>query len=324
MINPTRDETWRYVRSCQDVSAGPVDGRCLRGAQFTLIRPGRLTPDAAVELYASVSPEAQIARDPGPDSIWYVVSVDGTPIAWLTRAAEVVTPPGDFTSAQLDELPSAVAALSDLTRQAVIELALLRDRREQRVPGDSPRPAFDNTVHATERGPRVLVADPADPTLTVWVRITADLDATRHRLAEAITTSAAVEPRILDLDGFGTYGTNRTTFDLPVLCAVAHLADTYDLPVRTVGDWLELAAANTDPTPEQVTAGCADAYLGVFKTQRTFAIAERDRLGWTRALAVAGIPDMLFGLDRFTRLLFDSTVHGLSLNDGSLAVFKRT
>ena len=50
---------------------------------------------AARDLQASVyRPHSTPA---GPDTIWYVVSSDGTPVAWLTHHATVVTPPADLT-----------------------------------------------------------------------------------------------------------------------------------------------------------------------------------------------------------------------------------
>ncbi|MEV6923973.1 hypothetical protein AB0M46_05595 [Dactylosporangium sp. NPDC051485] len=324
---------WQQISACLDVTTARLSGRCLRRAMFALIPPGQLTPDAALQLHASI--QQPIAASAGPDTIWYVVSVDGTPVAWLTRAAAVITPAADLSTFQLDLQQQAAAALSQLTRSAILELAALRDQREQRIPGDPPVGLDDEPTPGREPGPRVLVADPADPTLTFWSRITPDPDVSCAHLAAVTgmtvpaadggtnTDLAAVPPRILNVHGYGRYADNRDTFDLTVLCAIERLAADHDLPAAAVGDWLRLeAGSSADPGPEQITAAFADAYTGLYPGRRDFTIAERDRLGWTTALAAAGIPDRLFDLDAFTALLFDRHVHGIPIG-GRLAVFRR-
>jgi len=332
MTRTSQSIAWQQISACLDVTTARISGRCLRRAVFALIPPGRLAPEAALQLHASI--HQPISAPAGPDTIWYVVSVDGTPVAWLTRGATVITPAADLSTFQLDLQQQAVAALSHLTRSAILELAGLRDHREQRVPGDPPI-GLDESAPGREPGPRVLVADPADLTLTFWSRITPDPDVSRAHLA-AVTGMAlpaadggirtglsTAQPRILDVHGYGRYADNRDTFDLTVLCAIERLAADHDLPVAAVGDWLRLeAGSSADPGPEQITAAFADAYTGLYPGRRDFTIAERDRLGWTTALAAAGIPDRLFDLDAFTALLFDRHVHGIPVG-GRLAVFRR-
>jgi hypothetical protein len=333
MTRASQTIAWQQISACLDVTTARISGRCLRRAVFALIPPGRLAPAAALQLHASI--HQPITTPAGPDTIWYVVSVDGTPVAWLTRGATVITPAADLGTFQLDLQQQAVTALSRLTRSAILELAGLRDQREQRIPGDPPVGVDDEPAPGREPGPRVLVADPADPTLTFWSRITPDPDVSRAHLAAVTgmavpaadggtsTDLSAVQPRILDVHGYGRYTDNRDTFDLAVLCAIERLAADHDLPTAAVGDWLHLEAGSiADPGPEQITAAFTDAYAGVHPGRRAFAIAERDRLGWTTALATAGIPDRLFDLDAFTALLFDRHVHGIPIG-GRLAVFRR-
>ncbi|WP_433616829.1 hypothetical protein ACQP2P_15955 [Dactylosporangium sp. CA-139114] len=319
MTRSTQTDAWRLIRACADVTAGRLTGRCLRAVYPAPIPPGALAPDAARQLHDSIYRTGDTPA--GPDSIWYVVSSDATPVAWLTRNATVITPPADRTSYQLDHQTKAVAALSQLTRRALQELAVLRDVREGRVHDQSPYPVpspldpFDT---------RVLAAHPADPTLTFWTPIGADLDTSRTHLAKLTGVPAGVEPLIVDTFGYGDYGRHREVFDLPVLCTIERLAAQQHLPADVIGDWLDLAGASRgNPTPEQIEAAFADAFAGIHDTRRGFAGTERDRRGWTAALDAAGIPASLFHLDAFTNHLFGADAHEVRLHDGRIAVFRR-
>lgn len=321
-MNPTTQaEAWRQIRDCADVRVGRLTGRCLRRTYLTPVLPGTLTEDAALQLHASVYPPT--GTPPGPDAIWYVVSCDGTPVAWLTRAADVVTPPADLTDYQRHIQTQAVAALSQLTRQALRELAKLRDEREHRTHSYSPPVRPDG--RPADTGTRILVAAPADPTLAFWIRLTADLTASRLHVATVTGVAEGNDALILDVDGYGTYGERRARFDLPMLCTIEHLATQHELPAAAIGTWLNLAGASTtDPAPDTVTAAFTDAYAGIHATPHTFARTERDRNGWTKALAAAGIPDRYFNLDAFTEHLFRVEVHRVDLDDERIAVFRRT
>ncbi|MFG2042202.1 hypothetical protein [Dactylosporangium sp. NPDC048998] len=320
MNHTTQAEAWRQIRACADVRVGRLTGRCLRHTYLTPVLPGTLTEDAALQLHASVYPSP--STPPGPDTIWYVVSCDDTPVAWLTRAAEVVTPPADLSDYQRHIQTQAVAALSQLARTALLELAKLRDKRDHRTHSDLP--AFRPDGRPADAGTRVLVADPADPTLTFWTRVTADLPASRLHVATVTGVAEGNDALILDVHGYGAYGERRARFDLPILCTIEHLATAHDLPAATIGTWLNLAGASTtDPTPDTVTAAFGDAYAGTHQTRHTFARTECDRNGWTRAFAAAGIPDRYFNLDAFTEHLFRSEVRGVELPDERIAVFRR-
>ncbi len=316
----SQTDAWPLIRACTDVNAGRLTGRVLRYQYLSAVLPGTLAPQAAQQLHASV--HRRHTEPATPDTIWYVVSSDGTPVAWLTLDATVVTPPADLSSYQLQHQQQAVAALSNLTRKALLELARMRDTREHRTPGDLPQDEPDG--HGNELATRVLVATPADPTLSFWVRADTDLNTTRLHVAEVTGVAEGNDALILDVHGYGDYGQRRAVLDLPVLCAVEHLAAANQLPAAAIGDWLHLAGATTgNPTPGEIITAFRDAYADVHDSRRAFAIAERDRYGWTTALATAGIPDRYFNLDAFTEHLFRTEVHKVELGDGRIAVFRR-
>ncbi|MEV0136785.1 hypothetical protein AB0H83_51220 [Dactylosporangium sp. NPDC050688] len=82
MNHISQREAWKLINACADVNAGRLTGRNLRHQYLSPVLPGTLTPDAALQLHASVYRSRTTPA--GPDTIWYVVSSDGTPVAWLT------------------------------------------------------------------------------------------------------------------------------------------------------------------------------------------------------------------------------------------------
>ena len=323
MNHTSQTEAWQRIRNCADVKAGRLTGRNLRYQYLSPVLPGTLAPEAALQLHASVY--RSDTTPAGPDTIWYVVSSDGTPVAWLTLDATVVAPPADLTDYQRNHQTQAVAALSQLTRHALLELARLRDKRDNRTHNDLPKTRPDGRSADADVGTRVLVADPAEPTLTFWTRVTTALPASRLHIAEITGIAEGNDALILDVHGYGEYGRRRARFDLPMLCTIERLAAGHDLPAETIGTWLDLAGASTtNPAPDTVTAAFGDAYAGIHETRHTFAITERDRNGWTKAFAAAGIPEQYFNLDAFTEHLFRAEVHRVDLSDGRIAVFRRT
>lgn len=309
------DEALRLFRSLADVNAGRVQGRCLRRGTSAPVPTGTLGAEAAAVLKAS------LYRQPGEPvvdaMVFYVVVCDGTPVAWLTYTAQVVLPLATLSKYQLVQQARASVALSKLTRRAVYELACLRNAREDRYPADAPR--------ATDEGGRVLVADPADPTLTFWTRITPNPDQSLAHVRQL--TGASNDVLVVETFGYGNYGRYREVFDIEVLCAIEHLAASHALPTSVVGDWLEgegAAADSAHPTGAQVLAAFADAYAGVHASRKAFAEAERDRRGYTEALQRAGIRAALFDLDRFAMELFDDQVRDVRMPDYRIAVFRRT
>jgi hypothetical protein len=313
----TQTEALRRIQALSPADAGRLVAVTVRGHAAAPIPTGTLHPEAAARLRADLYPppgRRPASEQTAGDLIVYVVSVDATPVAWLTAHARVVTPPADLTTYQLAQQARVVIALRQPTRHAIAELARLRDHREGRSPGLDPDPL-------DQRG-QALVADPRDPTRTWWTRINADPEQTMTHLRTL--TGAAGQALVVDSYGYGAYGRRRGILDPVVLCTLERLAAEHDLPLDIVGDWLSAeGAATVDPTPDEITAAFAQAYAGVYATRRTFATAEADRRGWSAALQAADIPAVLFDLDRFITDLFTDEVHGLRLRDDRLAVFRR-
>jgi len=310
----SQTEALRFIRALGDVDAGRLRGRCLRYPDSPPVPVGTLHPEAAQELNASVY--RQRGEPVTADMIFYVVSSDGTPVAWLTYHARVVTPPATLTTYQLGHQAQAVVALSRLSRRALCELASLRDAREGRTPGTPPT--------ARDDGGYVLVADAADPTLTYWTQLTSDPQTSREHLRKVLGTDG--EALIVDTFGYGDYGRHRETFDLPVLCAIERVATGHDLPPCVVGDWLAADGASTataTATATQIIDGFATAYAGIHPTRYAFAEAEAARRGWTAALTAAGIPDRFFDMHRFAGDLFGDQVREVHVPGRGIAVFRR-
>jgi hypothetical protein len=194
-------------------------------------------------------------------------------------------------------------------------LAQLRDARDQRSPGPAP--------HFRDPGSRVLVADPADPTLTHWTQISADPAESLHHLRHVC---AAIGPvLVVDVAGYGDYGRQRERLDVEVLCTIEALATAHDLPPSVVGDWLHAEGATTiDLTTDQITTAFTTAYAGVHGGRYAFATGERDRRGWTPALHAAGIPARFFDMKAFVEELFREAVREIDIPGGGIAVFRRS
>lgn len=320
----TQERGWQLVSALGPFDAGRLTGCCLRHNAFVPISPGTLTPDAAAVLHASLYRPAD--EPVTGDTIFYVVSSDHTPVAWLTYDATVVTPPADLTPYQRAHQQQAVDALTHLTRHAIVELATLRDLRDLRSPD----------VHDTsDAGTRIRVAAASDPTLTWWTTISGDLAESRQHLTDVVagargtrtSSGMPVDILIVDTHGYGDYGHYPRLFDLSVLCAIEHLAHAADLPTSVIGDWLRLdcagASGTVHPTAAQVVDAFTDSYVGLFPTRRAFADNEFDRRGWGEALANAGIPSRLFTMSNFVVDLFQDAVFDVRLGDGQVAVFRR-
>jgi hypothetical protein len=308
----TQEQAWRFIRALGAVDAGRLTAYSLIG-HVPHIPAGTLSPQAVRQLHDSLYPPAD-AEVTG-DSICFVVCSDQTPVAWLTYHAQVVTPDADLSAYQADHQAQAVAALSQLTRRAVEQLARLRDHREGRNIGAEP--------DVREQATRVLVANPDDPTLTWWTSLDSDVQATREHLA-ALTRTTGCDALIVTASGYGAFQRGSHPLLVPVLCAIDLLAAEHDLPASVMGVWLAAEGAGRNrPDAAQIVEAFTACYVGVFAHRRGFAEAERDRLGWTTALSDAGIPPRLFDLHRYAADLFTDEARGIALPDGRIAVFRR-
>jgi hypothetical protein len=308
----TQEQAWRFIRALGAVDAGRLTAHSLIG-HVPHIPAGTLTAQAIRQLHDSLYP--QPGAEVTGDSICFVVCSDLTPVAWLTYHAEVVTPDAQLSGYQLEHQSRAVAALSQLTRRAVEQLARLRDHREGRSPDTEP--------DVREQTTRVLVANRDDPTLTWWTSLDVDVEATREHLA-ALTRTTEQDALVVTASGYGAFQRGSHPLLVPVLCAIDSLAAEHDLPAAVIGDWLDAeGAGHNQPDAARIVDAFTACYVGVYPYRRAFAEAERDRLGWTTALTDAGIPPRLFDLHRYAADLFTDDVRGLTLPDGRIAVFRR-
>ncbi|MEU4244287.1 hypothetical protein [Actinoplanes sp. NPDC026619] len=308
----TQEQAWRLIRALGPVNAGRLVGHSLIG-HVPHLPAGTLTPHAAQVLHDNLYRPPDLAVT--GDSICYVVCSDHTPIAWLTYHAQVVTPAAQLTAYQLEHQGKAVAALSQLTRRAIGQLARLRDQREGRGPGAEP--------DVREQTTRVLVANPTDPTLTWWTSLSPDLDASRAHLA-ALTRTSGDDALVVDAFGYGAYQRGSHPLTVPVLCTIERLAAEHTLAASVIGDWLDAEGApRSRPDATEIEEAFTACYLGLYPYRRAFAEAERDRRGWRHILDAAGIPLHLFDLHRYAADLFADDVRSITLTDGRLAVFRR-
>lgn len=169
----------------------------------------------------------------------------------------------------------------------------------------------------------MLVADPAQPTLTHWSRISADPAASAEHLRQVCGTVDQV--LVVAVVGYGGYGTQAAVLDLDVLCALEQIAQTAGLPAVAVGDWLHAEGGSTRRAvpADQIPAQFDASFAGVYTGQAAFATAEACTRGWITVLHAAGIPLSLFDLRGFAQLVFATDAYPIPLGDGRIAVFYR-
>lgn len=311
MSRCTQVDALHRFRSLSDADAGRLKGQCLYHTS-TPIPPGTLEPQAAQQLHEALYRHPRDREAAG--TVCYVVSSDGTPVAWLDYEARVVTPPAKLTDYQRAHQVQAQVALSQLTRSALGMLARLRNAREKR---SSPEP------DARGLAGRVLVASPSDPTLTFWTAVDPD-PVTSHQHVQALTGGEG-EPLIVEAFGYGDYGRHRCALTLDMVCAMEELAAANGVSVAVVGDWLYAEGAATADylTPQQVKTVFAESFAGVHDSKVAFAAAERDRRSWTDLLATHQIPATVFDDREFARLLFAHDFRDIGMHDYRIAVFRR-
>ncbi|MEV6527140.1 hypothetical protein AB0M43_34940 [Longispora sp. NPDC051575] len=311
MSRCTQGEALRRFRHLADADAGRLVGRRLIDL-CTPVEPGTLATAPARLLHDSVY------RTPGvpPERhmICYVVSADGTPVAWVDYHAHVTAPDAELTDYQRAQQAKAVAVLSSLDRRAIRELAALRDVREQRLTPQAPT--------ARDTDTRVLVSCPTDPTLTFWTRLTAHPNSSRAHLRAVADTQ--LQPLIVDAFGYGDHGRDRRVLDLELLCAIEASAVEHTLPASVIGDWLHVeGATSADLTAQQIRTAVTAAYVATFTSKVAFARHERDVLGWTALFREHHIPLEAFDDRVHATLLFQDTVRAVFTPAGQIAVFRR-
>jgi hypothetical protein len=239
-----------------------------------------------------------------PDSPEYLVLSDQVVVAVLTAAAHLVLPDYPLSRTQARHQALAAQALADLPRHILRQLAdhraAMDDRTQDAAAEHRPHP--DGALR---------VAPAADPTNTRWIRIGADLHQARATAASACHTEPD-QVLIVTAAGYGQYGRTRHRLDLPILCAMHELADTHQVSLSAVGDWLDAEGATTaQVAPADIQAQFAASYLGPFADRTAYTQHRMAQLGWSQALATAGIPERYLDLEAITRDWFSQHVRAV-------------
>ncbi|WP_433304274.1 hypothetical protein ACQP2F_14500 [Actinoplanes sp. CA-030573] len=236
------------------------------------------------------------------DSAEYLVASDHTVIAVLTAAARIIRPDYPLSAVQRRHQRAAAAALADLPRHLLRELADRRSERDGRsgqAAGGVDRPPATGAIQVAAR---------TEPTVTHWVAVTADLAGTRAAIA-----ATGLDPDqllIITAVGYGRYGRERHRLPLPALCALHQIAERHQVSLPVCGDWLDMQAT-TDPDPSRIAAAFTAGYLGPFADELAYTRHRMAALGWTAALQQAGIPERYIDQRAITRDWFTRDVYGI-------------
>ena len=324
MARSTIRDALRDMRRLHPVDAGRLTG--IRVYHSFLSRPEQWLADTPPpwrdRLFTAITDRAggTITRET-PE---YLVLSDRVVVAMLSVTAQVVLSDLPLSANQAKHQAAAAQVLRDLPRDILGALADQRARWER-----SDEDADVETVEAGylgQPGNALRVAPAGDPTDTRWVHIGADLDAAHRTLQEACHADAGADPGqvlIVTAAGYGAYGRDRHSLDLPMLCAMHQVADTHHVTPGTVGDWLAAeGATGTDVHPQTLITDFAATYLGAYPDRAAYTQTRMAQLGWAQAITAAGIPQQHLDLGAMTRDWFRTEVRDVPA-DGHIEVFTR-
>ncbi|GAA0812110.1 hypothetical protein [Spirilliplanes yamanashiensis] len=312
MRKSTNAEAYRAMRNAADTFTGRLSAVRLHGYRAATIPAGTLHAKPARLLRRTLDRTAGAPID--PDMPVYAVSCDGTPIAWLTHHARVVTPAADLSPFQTRHQRESARALTDVHLWVIVDLADARDRREGRT---ADGPAGDPCANR-HHPPQIRIAAQHDLSRTWWLPISGDRAATLHAAGQLAGTH---EIRVIQAVGYGYYARRSNRLDLAVLCTVHRLADAHGVPPSVVGDWL----ADAEPTgqPDALAAAFAAAYQGLYPNRDSFVDQVLTERGWRAAMTTAGMPDRYVDRSTLSADLF-SAYRDISVGAGGIAVVRRT
>jgi len=304
IVSSTITDALREMRALRGTHAGRLCGIPVRHTAYT--RPDQWlasTPQPWRDrLQAAIA-----ARHTGTvtsDSPEYLVLSDSVVVAVLTAAARVVLPDYPLSTNQTKHQTLTAQALADLPRHTLRELANRRAAAE----GRDRDAAAEYQPHPAGA---LRVAPATDPTNTRWVHTGADLDYARRTVQDACHTDPD-QVLIVTAAGYGAYGRDRHRLQLPVLCAMHQVADTHHVSLRTVGDWLDAeGATKRDVSPHTIVEQFTAAYIGPFADQLAYTHHRMAHLGWTQAVAAAGIPDKYLDTAAMARDWFATEVRAV-------------
>jgi len=311
-------EALRHMRALHDTDTGRLRGVHLRHSAPGL--PRRLL-DLTPQPWRDQLCQAITAREAGtvtPDSPEYLVFSDHQLVVVLSAAGRVVVSDYPLSGLQHRHQQAAAAALADLTRHTLRELA---DRRAALDGRDrDARAEYDNHPDGALR-----IAPSHDPSNTRWVPIGAD----PHDAYRTVQQACHARPEqvlIITAAGYGRYGRDRHRLCLDVLCTMHQIAQTHQVTLYTVGNWLDAEGATTnDITAHTIAAQFTAAYIGRFPNDRAYTTHRMAELGWTLALHDAGIPADYLDTAAITRDWFSHQVRQIDPGTHDhIEVFHRT
>ena len=216
----------------------------------------------------------------------------------------MVTPDVPLSPIQARHQRQAAAALADLDRDTLHELADQRDLREGR-----PIAADDDEAMVGA----LRVAPVHDPTRTRWVRVGTDLDAARHQVARAVDGTAE-QALIVTAVGYGHHGYQAHRLSLELICAMQAVTAAHPVSLSTVGNWIDHdhgLAGHVDP--QTLPRRFADAYIGRFVSHSAYTRHRMAEQGWTDILRSHAM-EPYFDLRRYEQHLFASEVTAIDLD----------
>lgn len=322
----TVEQALRQFRRLHTADAGRLRGISLRSRWHQPIPTGDLPAHWADPLREAVTARAHgTITGTTPE---YVVISGGTPVAWLTVHATVITPPVGATGVLAKHQRQAVEALSNLHRWVLRELADARDIRENG--GRNAAREHEGRIGA------IRVAPFDDPTNTTWVNVGDDYHATAAHAGRVVAALGKLPLRIISARGYGAYGQHAAHIDLRVLCAMHTITHAHpEAGLVTIGNWVAADPATTgrpadDPPPyeavpaDQLPAAFTAAYLGRYRSRRDYLQHRLRDNGWEHGLAALGIDPDCLDLNRLEHNLFTRQVYAVdAAPPGGIAVFTR-
>ncbi|GAA3386307.1 hypothetical protein [Cryptosporangium minutisporangium] len=318
-------EALRLMRRLTTAASSRLHGVHLdHGAYSYYPAPGAPYPDWPDDYNTAVEYRAagqQIGSTP-----IYTVFSDRFPVCWLTYDGQIVESSAALTRLQARHRRLAVAALGELTRLALRQLADLRDVRDG-------RPKDIDGYDSEQRTGQARVSHPTAPARAWWIAVGPDLEHARSRSREVTGTP---EPLILSAHGYGRYGRDAECLPLELLCAInATVAAHQDTTTLTgeravngnvVGDWLADEHGLSGALPaDQIPAAFAAAFLGVYSHDQDFAAERMRQNGWDQALRDLGALEF-FDLRQYTYQLFRREVRAIpyrTARDSGIIVCRR-
>lgn len=307
MAKTTVCDALRVMQHLVTASAGRLDGINLLHDAWRMSALGSGAPGWPDDLNVLLADRA--AGTVTGDTPVYIVCSDGFPVCWLTYDAVTVVPTADLSRNQIKHRDLAVVSLAGLARHVLGQLADLRDVRDG-------RPEDVDAGYRTDRHGMARVAGARCPARAWWVQVGADLPETERRTSAA-TRLTGDEVLILAAHGYGEYGRRAHRVQLDVLCAINAAAEAHQLPGSVVGDWLagEGGLAPGRIPADEVAPAFAEAYVGVFNSERAYVAALLELNGWEAALRQLGALEF-FDTAAYRQYLFSREVRAITNSAG--------